>query len=307
MKTSSAMSAADRHGPRRQMLGVLAMIWLPSCAPLGDVCLPVDVRRLLQGDLHQAATTACENLLSPGVGGGLSCKPECYEALEAFQKDRCYSHLSQSQWLQPRWESPIDSKGQNEHTLSSLQGRWYGLYPASGIELIETKYDARTGELSATKLTGNSFVRAGRVTWKASVSSCEVVSSMWAGVYTPRWDPCTMDVTDRDHMTVTLKIPEDDEHLMFVRATLPLLFQWEVAESPMINFGFAMHMCGLQVEDLSPPEPSLTLANNCQPSLTPAYPSLTSPNPPEPPPPTRAPGGGHAHEPRGVALGGFPS
>merc|ERR1712070_855535 len=129
----------------------------------------------------------------------------CYEALIEFQKARCYPYLSQSQRLQPRWEGPIFSKGQSEHTLSPMQGRWYGLYQMSGIELIETEFDASSGLLTATKLTGNDHVRAGRVTWTASQASCQVVSSLWPGAFTPRWDPCEMSVQDRDHMTITIK------------------------------------------------------------------------------------------------------
>ena len=134
--------------------------------------------------------------------------------------------------------------------MACVQGRWYGLYPASGIELIETEFDAASGTLTATKLTGNDFVRAGRVTWTASDSSCQVVSSLWAGAFTPRWDPCVMSVEDRDHMTVTLKRSDGDESLMFVRASLPLLMQWEEPGSPAAGFIHAMFACGLQLEDM---------------------------------------------------------
>ena len=54
--------------------------------------------------------------------------------------------------------------------------------------------------LTGTKLTGNQFVRAGRATWTISATSCHVVSSLWAGVYTPRWEACRVDVIDGDHM-----------------------------------------------------------------------------------------------------------
>ena len=48
-------------------------------------------------------------------------------------------------------------------TLASMAGTWYGLYPASGVELLELAFDAASATLSGVKLTGNQFVRAGRV------------------------------------------------------------------------------------------------------------------------------------------------
>ena len=90
----------------------------------------------------------------------------------------------------------------------ALQGIWYGLYPASAVDLVEVAYDASSGVLSGTKLTGNQFVRAGRVSWEVTATSCKVVSSVWAGAFTPRWDPCKFVQIDADHFDVSL--PLDD-------------------------------------------------------------------------------------------------
>jgi hypothetical protein len=64
------------------------------------------------------------------------CTAECRDALLAFRSARCYDHLSQSQRLQPRTDAPLHPHASNAHTLTALQGIWYGLYPASGIELV---------------------------------------------------------------------------------------------------------------------------------------------------------------------------
>lgn len=57
----------------------------------------------------------------------------------------------------------------------------YGLYPASGVALMEVSYEASTSTLRGTKLTGNQFVRAGRVSWEVTPKGCKMVSSLWAG------------------------------------------------------------------------------------------------------------------------------
>jgi len=64
------------------------------------------------------------------------CTAECRDALLAFRAARCYTHLSQSQRLQPRNDVPLHPHAGNALTLRALQGTWYGLYPASGIELV---------------------------------------------------------------------------------------------------------------------------------------------------------------------------
>ena len=79
--------------------------------------------------------------------------------LPAPAQAQCYEYFSQSQHLQPRFQS---------NTLVALQGVWFGVYPASGIELVELRYDASKGMLTGTKLTGNQFVRAGRVSWESA-------------------------------------------------------------------------------------------------------------------------------------------
>ena len=60
-----------------------------------------------------------------------------------------------------------------EHS-GSVAGRVVWPYPASGIELVEIQYDASKGMLTGTKLTGNQYVRAGRVSGgcAAAQSAC---------------------------------------------------------------------------------------------------------------------------------------
>ena len=53
--------------------------------------------------------------------------------------------ISQPQQLQPRFAAPLEAHARSRHTLAALQGRWYGQYPASGIELVEAKFDTTTG------------------------------------------------------------------------------------------------------------------------------------------------------------------
>ena len=89
--------------------------------------------------------------------------------LPAPAQAQCYEYFSQSQHLQPRFQS---------NTLVALQGVWFGVYPASGIELVELRYDASKGMLTGTKLTGNQYVRAGRVSWEVTQTTCRVVSSL---------------------------------------------------------------------------------------------------------------------------------
>ena len=161
--------------------------------------------------------------------------------LPAPAQAQCYEYFSQSQHLQPRFQS---------NTLVALQGVWFGVYPASGIELVELRYDASKGMLTGTKLTGNQYVRAGRVSWEVTQTTCRVVSSLWAGVYTPRWDPCRMTIADSDHMSVTLSLGEGEEEVLnFVRAKLPLLLDWEDPNSPAYGFSDAMRRCNLPMEE----------------------------------------------------------
>ena len=132
----------------------------------------------------------------------------------------------------------------------ALQGVWFGVYPASGIELVELRYDTAKGMLTGIKLTGNQYVRAGRASFEVTQTTCRVVSSLWAGVYTPRWDPCRLTIADSDHMSVALSLGEGEEEVLnFVRAKLPLLLDWEDPNSPAYGFSDAMRRCNLPMEE----------------------------------------------------------
>ncbi|EOD09128.1 hypothetical protein EMIHUDRAFT_437185 [Emiliania huxleyi CCMP1516] len=217
----------------------------------GSACLPLDVRSFLTSDIREAVTQQCASLVE-GRGTRV-CSAECRDAVLAFRGHRCYSHLSQSQRLQPRTAAPLHPRAANSKTLAALQGIWYGLYPASGIDLVEARLDAAAGTLSATKLTGNEFVRAGRVSWEVGPGGgCKMVSSMWQNAYTPRWDGCAVEVADADHMSITLHTGDEGEQkLAFVRAVLPELLRWDNPSSPSHGFHRAMAICGVDPEDAS--------------------------------------------------------
>jgi len=193
----------------------------------GTECLPKDVIGMTRGDTVDAVSQACT--LS------VSCSASCRKALTALQSERCFAHLSQPQTLQPRTRSTA---------LKDLAGRWYGFYPASGLDLLELSYDAESTTLSATKLTGNNHVRAGRVTWVATPSGCRVVSSSYAGAWDPRWDPCTLTVDDADHVALRIVGADPSEDLTFVRATAPLLLSWSERRSPLFGVADALEACG---------------------------------------------------------------
>jgi hypothetical protein len=155
--------------------------------------------------------------------------------------------------------------------MVALQGVWFGIYPASGIELIELRYDSSNSMLTGRKLTGNQYVRAGRASFEVTQNSCRVVSSMWAGVFTPRWDPCVgmpssqhasahlgrmvlrrcrLTITSSDKMSVTLSVGDGEEEVLnFVRARLPLLLDWEDPSSPTYGFSDAMRRCNVPIAD----------------------------------------------------------
>ena len=132
--------------------------------PTGEACLPADVRALLRGDAVDAVSRSCKHQAS-------DCTAACRTAIVLLASERCFAHLTRPQ--------PSRQHG----GLGAMQGVWYASYPASGLELIDARLDHATGEatLSGTKLTGNQFVGAGRVSWEATPTSCLVVSSAYAG------------------------------------------------------------------------------------------------------------------------------
>ena len=207
----------------------------------GDACLPRDVINLITGDLVAKASKTCkarENVHSA------ECAAECLASLYAFKKALCYNSLTQSQRLQPRYASI---------GLSGMAGIWYGLYPAGGVELLELTFDPSSGPggtLRCTKLTGNSFVPAGKVSWEATPTGCKVVSSAYAGGYTPRWDPCTLFMQSHDQMSIDLGgNGADSETLHFVRAKTRLLLSWDAERADTYGLADAFDSCGVQMTD----------------------------------------------------------
>mmetsp|Transcript_33256 Transcript_33256/g.87491 ORF Transcript_33256/g.87491 Transcript_33256/m.87491 type:complete len:300 (-) Transcript_33256:110-1009(-) len=202
----------------------------------GDACLPRDIVTLLRSDLVRELAVTCAK--DDETYGSAECSSSCHDLVLKFKEQRCYAYLTQSQRSQGRMSRP---------SLPAMQGTWYGLYPASGIELMELSYDATTSTLSGTKLTGNQYVRAGRVSWEATPSGCRVVSSQWANVYTPRWDPCTLTMWE-DHLRLSLG-SGPDEDLAFVRASAPLLFEWQEQRAPTYGFASVFERCEVPIED----------------------------------------------------------
>lgn len=199
---------------------------------MGAACLPKDVINLVRGDAVENVRSAC--------GDQNTCVPKCLEAVHALKAQLCFQSLSQSQRLQPRHGGV---------SLAAMAGIWYGLYPASGVDLLELTYDPATSTLSGTKLTGNHFVQAGRVSWEATPSGCRVVSSLWAGQFTPRWDPCTLTMWE-DRISIDLGANEDPEDtLSFVRARAQLLLDWDEPRAPTHGIGDAFAMCDIEVEE----------------------------------------------------------
>jgi len=223
---------------------LLSLVILACCVSFveaqGDACLPLDVVSLLRGDLTTDVAKACADLLTSAQNGrDAGCSQECFGAVTKFQGHRCYPYLTQPQQRQTRWRS--------SSSRVALQGIWYGLYPASGVDLIEVVYDNSANTLRATKLTGNQFVRAGRVSWEVTPTSCKVVSSLWAGSYTPRWDPCRFTQIDADHFDVALPLEGGGEEVLtFVRATLTTLLEWDASSSPTFGFDIIFDGCGLE-------------------------------------------------------------
>ena len=219
--------------------------------------MPLDIVNLLKSDVATEVASRCQDVIDEDG----RCTADCAEVARRFQSEHCcYPHFDAvAQRPQPRHQG---------HALVSLQGVWFGLYPASGVELVEVTWDAGRGLLLGTKLTGNQFVRAGRVSWESapppprataraaararapppsptaafaraavSQTACRVVSSVWAGAYTPRWDPCRLRIGDADHVEVVLPLGNGEEEVLaFVRATAPLLLEWEDESSPARGF-----------------------------------------------------------------------
>lgn len=221
---------------KRLSIIVAAFVSIVSPADLpGDACLPKDVVNLLGSDLTLNAGKACRR--SKKDTG--ACGTECRDALYALKAARCFAYISQSQRLQPRGSGV---------TLAAMAGRWYGSYPASGLEMLEMSYEPATSTLSGIKLTGNNFVPAGKTSWEATPVGCSVASSLYAGKFTGQWDPCTLTMLDHDHMIVDLGGPNDDG-LQFVRAKLPLLLAWDDENVPTRGLLAHLEMCGIEAED----------------------------------------------------------
>ena len=201
----------------------------------GDACLPRDVISLLRGEKVAAVAANCVPQEESSELVEVSCNPACGQAVAELKSERCFPYLTQPQHLQSRLRRT---------SLVAMSGTWYGLYPASGVELLEMVYNASTGVLSATKLTGNQYVRAGRVSWEATPSPCRVVSSLWANAYTPRWDPCTLTMWP-DAMAVDLG--EEEHELRFVRAKARHLFAWDDPRASTFRFAEVFDACGVSV------------------------------------------------------------
>ena len=200
---------------------------------VGDACLPKDVVELLRGEAVEAVSKQCRG----GGGHGSTCNAACAEAIYALKAERCYPYLTQSQTLQPAHAGV---------TLSGMAGIWYGLYPSPGVELVELRYNPSTQTLTATKLTGNRFVPAGKVSWEATPHGCQVVSSVWSGVYTPRWDDCSLTMWE-DRMT--LELGPGDDGLDFVRARHQPLLEWDNPRAPTYALAGHFEACGIEMVD----------------------------------------------------------
>lgn len=196
----------------------------------GDACLPRDVILMLRGEVVENVARECRTEAN-------KCTPGCMAAVHSFKQERCWHALSRSQHKQPWRTSP---------SLESSAGIWYALYPSSGVELMELEYDAVAKSLRGTKLTGNQYVRAGRVSWEATPVGCRVVSSLYAGVYSPRWDPCTLTMW-QDQLTVDLGDPADA--ITLVRARAPLLLAWDEPRAPTYGFADVFERCGVTIDE----------------------------------------------------------
>ena len=218
-----------------RLLTVLAILRTARPADLpGDACLPRDVVNFIGSDLMLNAGKKCR----AAAAAGDVCTSECRDALYELKGGRCYHALTQSQQLQPRG---------SDVRLSAMAGRWYGMYPANGIELLEVRYDATSQTLSGVKLSGNAFVPAGQTSWEATPVGCRVASSLYAGKFTERWDPCTLTMHGLDHMHIDLGAHDDGLH--FVRARASLLLDWDEPNAATHGLGKAFELCEIEAED----------------------------------------------------------
>ena len=100
--------------------------------------MPLDVVNLLKSDVATEVASRCQDVIDEDG----RCTADCAEVARRFQSEHCYPHLTQSQRLQPRHQG---------HALVSLQGVWFGLYPASGVELVEGAGGGGGGESSGAR------------------------------------------------------------------------------------------------------------------------------------------------------------
>ena len=93
----------------------------------GNACLPRDVITLIRGEEIVQAQRACILEDPEETYGAEPCSSACLKALLEIKAHRCYAALTQPQRLQGRMGGP---------SLPAMQGIWYGLYPASGVETV---------------------------------------------------------------------------------------------------------------------------------------------------------------------------
>jgi hypothetical protein len=240
----------------QRRLSSLVWLWLTTQAGAWlsdlwtrDVCMDVEIIRLLHSSLVDAVARACA--VDAGADEPPACDAGCRRAVEALVAHRCFGDLSRAQVARPR---------ATPDPYAQLQGTWLGLYPPRSLELVRVVLaapaaepadggggaDAGAARLVATKLTGNAFVGPGRTTWEASARSCRVQSSEFAGAFVPRWDGCALEVGDANHFRLQLFVEGGRGQVVpFVRAERTLMLGWEVRGSPTRGVGAAVAACGL--------------------------------------------------------------
>lgn len=227
-------------------MAAVAVVLAAAVVAMGGLwsgsCTDHEIVKLLEGPVAKAVADHCTAYLTQGVGRGRSpyaCPEACHRAVREFVQDRCYGDISRPQKGQPRW-SGLGS-------LGLLPGTWLGLYPTGSLELVIVREDDRRGDmiLVATKLTGNAYMRSGRVSWEATTKACRVQSSEHPGAFVPRWDTCSISVHDADHFTVHLQLPgAHGDRIDFVRALQSHVLAWDQPQSPTFRLGTAIEACG---------------------------------------------------------------